>query len=376
MALFNDEEGDAGEKTEGPTGKRASHARSQGMVGQSVELSQVIGMTAAFNALCYITPWLWQDILTIVRGAFSSEYFHEQFTIPILRTHFYGLLFVILPKLLLILFIAAFFGAGTTAIQTKFLFSWALIRPKLRSISPLAGIKRIFSIANLVNLGKHFLKLVIIAPIAYSAYFHFVPTFLGMMDIPISQLLPLTADMASTVFSSIMKWLLLLAIVDLCWQKWRTKKRLMMSKQEHKDERKATDGDEGSRKRIQAIGLQRARDRMLKNVAKADVVVTNPTHIAVALSYSAEPGSAPKVIAKGKDHLAERIKDIARKHGVPVIERKPLARALFATVEVDKEIPYELFKAVAEILAYVYRLKGKTPLKKRANAPKQKGARN
>ena len=375
MGLFNEEEGDAGDKTEGPTGKRASHARQQGMVGQSVELSQVIGMTAAFNALCYITPWLWQDIIAIVKGAFTSEFFHQAFTIPILRSHFYGLLYVILPKLLLILAIAAVFGAGSTAIQTNFLFSWNLIKPKMKSISPLAGIKRIFSVGNLVNLGKHLLKLSIIAPIAYSAYFTFVPTFLGMMDIPTSQLLPMTADMASTVFSKIMKWLLVLGIADLIWQKWRTKKRLMMSKQEHKDERKATDGDEGSRKRIISIGLQRARDRMLKNVAKADVVVTNPTHIAVALSYSAEPGTAPKVIAKGKDHLAERIKTIARKHGIPVVERKPLARALFATVEVDKEIPYELFKAVAEILAYVYRLKGKTPLKKRSNTGKQNNLR-
>jgi flagellar biosynthetic protein FlhB len=375
MGMFGDEEGDSGDKTEGPTGKRAGHARSQGMVGQSTELSQVIGMTAAFHALCYITPWLWQDIINLVKGAFSSEYFHEAFTLPILRTHFYGILFLVLPKLFLILSIAAFFGAGATAVQTNFLFSWTLIKPKMKSISPLAGLKRIFSVGNVVNMGKHLLKLAIIGPIAYSAYFTFVPAFLGMMDIPISQMLPMTANMASTVFARIMKWLLVLAIADLIWQKWRTKKKLMMSKQEHKDERKATDGDEGSRKRILAIGLQRARDRMLKNVAKADVVVTNPTHIAVALSYSAVPGSAPRVVAKGKDHLAERIKDIARKHGIPVVERKPLARALFATVEVDKEIPYELFKAVAEILAYVYRLKGKTMVKKRSNAGNQQISR-
>ena len=359
------DEGDSGEKTEAPTGKRASHARTQGMTGQSPEFSQVIGMFAAFYALCYIAPHLWRTVELLLRGAFTSRYMSEPITIPILQTQFLGLLYVLLPKLFLLLFIAAFFGAGSMLIQTKFNFQPSLLKPKLRSIAPLAGIKRIFSAANLFNLTKQLIKLCIIAPVAYSAFMQFVPSFLKMMDIPLLQLMPLTATMADSLFKEIMKYLFIIACADVAWNKWRTRKRLMMSKQEIKEERKAQDGDESSRRRILQLGMARIRERMMKNVPKADVVVTNPTHIAVALSYSAEPGSAPKVVAKGKGHVAERIKEIARRHGVPVIERKPLARALFKVVEVDQEIPLELFKAVAEILAYVYRLKGKNPLKNR-----------
>ena len=172
-----------------------------------------------------------------------------------------------------------------------------------------------------------------------------------------------------------MKYLLCLGIVDFLWNRYRTKKRLMMSKQEVKDEKKATEGDETMRRRIIAIGLQRARDRMFLAVPKADVIVTNPTHIAVALAYTAEAGSAPRVVAKGKGHIAERIKDLGRKHGVPIIERKPLARALFQTVEVGQEIPYELFKTVAEVLAYVYRLKGKFPGRNRKQIQPQQPQR-
>lgn len=371
------EEGDSGEKTEAPTGKRSSEARSQGMVGQSAELSQVVGMIAAFYALCSIAPFLWQDILNIVRGAFTSRYTHEPLTVPVLRTQFYGLLVTILPKLFSIVSFAAMFGAGCTVIQTRGLFSLAMLRPKFHMLNPLAGIKRIFSTANMFSFGKQLMKLAIIGPLAYSTFFTFIPTFLGMMDLPLTQLLPLTADMAGTIFKQIMKYLLILALIDLGWQRWRHSKRMKMSKQEVKDEKKSVEGDEGSRRRIIAIGLQRARERMLKNVPKADVVVTNPNHIAVALSYSAEPGSAPKVVAKGQNHLAERIKEIARRNGVPVLERKPLARALFKTVEVGQEIPHELFKAVAEILAYVYRLKGRNPLRGRTNTkPKPAPRRN
>ncbi len=360
-----EEEGDSGEKTEAPSGRRAAHARTQGMVGQSPEFSQVIGMLAAFYALCYIAPHLWQDIELILKGAFTSRYMREPISVPILHTQFLGLLYVLLPKLFLLLAVAAFFGAGSMLLQTNFNFSLTLLKPKLRAIAPLAGIKRIFSLANLFNLTKQLIKLCIIAPVAYSAFIQFVPSFLTMMDMPITEILPLTAVMADTVFQQIMKYLFIIACIDLAWNKWRTKRKLMMSKQEAKDEKKASDGDEGSRRRIINIGMSRIRERMMKNVPKADVVVTNPTHIAVALSYSAEPGSAPKVVAKGKGHVAERIKEIARRHGVPVVERKPLARALFKMVEVDREIPVELFKAVAEILAYVYRLKGKNPLKNR-----------
>ncbi len=370
MGMFS-QDGDGGEKTEAPTGRRIGQARTQGSVGQSPELSQVIGMFAAFYAITSIVPWMWQDIQMIFKGAFTSRYGHEPFSIPVLRTQFFGLLLLIMPKLMLILLISAFFGAGCTLIQTNFLLALNLLKPKFSMLNPVTGLKRIFSINGLMNFAKQFAKLLIIGPIAYTAYFRLVPKFLGMMDLPIQALLPLTAEMASGVFFKIMQWLLVLAILDYFWKRWRHKKQMLMSKQEVKDDSKASEGDAGTKRRILMMGLQRARDRMMKNVPKADVVVTNPTHIAVALSYSAQAGAAPRVVAKGQGHVAARIREIAKRNGVPIVERKPLARALFKSVEVGHEIPYELFKAVAEILAYVYRVKGRNPLKAKAKT-KQK----
>jgi flagellar biosynthetic protein FlhB len=137
-----------------------------------------------------------------------------------------------------------------------------------------------------------------------------------------------------------------------------------MTKTEVKDERKSQEGDEETKRKIMQIGMQRIRQRMLNNVPKADVVITNPTHIAIALKYNPAPGAVPTVLAKGKGHLAKRIREIAAEHNIPIVERKPLARALYELVEVGKDIPFELYQAVAEVLAYVYRLKGKNPFGK------------
>lgn len=360
-----------GEKTEQPTPRRQNEARRDGMVGQSTELSQVLGIIAAFIAIQHVSPYLWNSLLIILRSALTSRYFTEPLTAQALHEQFIALLFLLVPQLLLILVIAAFFGAGTTAIQTKFLWSPKLFRPKFSQLNPVQGMKRIFSLNNAVNLLKSLAKLAIIAPIAYTSFFDLFPQLLALIDVPVTELLPITADMASTVFWKIIPLLFIVAVVDVIWQKTRTKKRLMMSKQEVKDERKATEGDETMRRRILAIGFQRLRQKMLQAVKTADVVVTNPTHYAVALKYDPELGGAPRVVAKGKNHLAARIREIAKANGVPVVERKPLARALYSAVEVGQEIPYELFKAVAELLAYVYRIKGRRPLSRSASTPRQ-----
>jgi len=273
--------------------------------------------------------------------------------------------------MMLIMLIAAVFGAGSMAVQTNFLWSWKLVKPKAMHLNPMKGLKRIFSINNSVNTLKQIAKLCIIFPIAWVAFFDLFPQLRDLMELNIHEILPFTAMAASYVFWKIMIWLLILAILDLIWQKFRNKKQLKMSKHEVKEERKSVEGDEKTRRRIMAIGLQRARERMMKEVPSADVVVTNPTHFAVALKYTMEAGSSPKVVAKGRGYLAERIKRIAKENGVAVIERKTLAQSLYKMVEVGQEIPYELFKAVAELLAYVYRIKGKTPKKRRSRTEAQ-----
>lgn len=361
----------AGEKTEEPTGRRKSEAREEGQVGRSVDLSNLLGMIGAWLALQSMAPYLWQHIVALTRASFSSRYFSAPLTIQSFQADVLAGTRPLMPDILIILAVAAFCGAGSTAVQTNFLWSWKLLKPKLKAIKPTAGIKRIFSLQNGIQLAKSIAKLFIIGPIAFFAFRDLFPQLVDLTHVPISDQMPYTAFASNYIFWRIVRWLLILAILDLVWQKYYVKKQLKMSKQEVKDEQKSTEGDEGTRRRIRQIAMQRIRKRMLKAVQTADVVVTNPTHIAVALKYSMKRGAAPLVVAKGRGYLAERIKELARSAGVPVVEQKPLARALFKAVEVGQEIPYELYQAVAEILAYVYRLKGKV-LKRTGNEPADK----
>jgi len=354
-----------GEKSEAPTGRRITEARNDGMVGKSVELSQVLSVTTAFVLLQHFSPMLWETIVKMTVGSLTSRYYHVPLTMSTLNGEFRGLVYSLLPAIMVFMVIVAFFGVGMTMVQTNFLWSNKLLKPKFSNLNPIKGLRRIFSMQNTFNLFKSLAKLAIICPIAYYAFMELLPEFLGLMGIPITRLMPYTAYAADYVFWRIIKLLLILAIADFCWQKFSTRRNLKMTKQQIKDEKKSIDGDEATRMRIRSKALSRTRERMLQSVPKADVIVTNPTHIAVALSYSAEPGVAPKVLAKGQSHLAERIKEIGRKHNIPVLERKSLARALYKSVEVNQEIPYELYQAVAELLAYVYKLKGKNPLRKK-----------
>lgn len=361
------EENDTGEKTEEPTGRRKTQARGEGQVAKSVDLSQVLGITAAFVALQYIAPMMWRDIITLTKASLTSRYATEELTVVALRSNFISLIALILPEIMLLMVIAALFGAGSTALQTNFLWSNKLLKPKFKHLNPISGIKRIFSIYNSVNLLKSILKFAIIGPIAYFAFFDLFPELMGSMKLPVAEMLPFTADATAQIFWKIIPLLLILAIIDFAWQRYNTHKQMKMTKVEVKEEKKSVEGDEKTKMRIRGMALSRARQRMMESVPTADVVVTNPTHFSVALKYEIGPGKAPKVVAKGKGHIALKIREIARANGVPVVERKPLARALFKSVEIGQTIPYELFAAVAELLAYVYKMRGRNPFQKSGN---------
>lgn len=361
------DENDTGEKTEDPSGRRKTEARAEGQIAKSMDLSQVIGITGAFVGLQYVAPLIWKDIQLITKASFTSRYSTESLTVHALKSNFLSLLLLVLPHIIILMLIAAFFGAGSTALQTRFLWSNKLLKPKFKNLNPLQGFKRIFSTNNAVNVLKSFAKFCIIGPIAYFAFVDLFPDLLGTMKLPLIDLLPFTAHAASYIFWRIVSLLLVLGVADYIWQKFRTHKELKMTKVEVKEEKKSVEGDEATKMKIRSKALQKARSRMMEAVPTADVIVTNPTHIAVALKYEIGPGSAPKVVAKGKGFIAEKIKAIAKEHGVPVVERKPVARALFKSVEIGQTIPYELFTAVAEILAYVFKLKGNNPFQKRNN---------
>jgi flagellar biosynthetic protein FlhB len=352
---------DSAEKTEDPTERKISKAREDGQVGQSSDLSGVFSISAAFLTFYILSPYVWDSLLLMTKSALSFSNTPREVTDMRLFLAVSQPVIRLAPLLIVIMVAAGFCGALCTLSQTKFLFTLKPIIPKLSKLNPINGLKKIFGANNWFNLGKSIFKIMIIGPIGYFTFIEFFPTLLGLMDIPIHQHLSIGSIAITNAFVRIVGLLLILGIIDLAWEKWRTFKKLKMSKQEVKDEQKSIMGDESFKRKIQNIAMQRVRNRMMQDVPKADVVVTNPTHLAVALAYTGEPGKAPIVLAKGRGFVAKRIREIAKENRIPVLERKPLARALFASVEVGKEIPYDLFKAVAEVLAYVYRIKGKRP---------------
>ncbi|MCC6932441.1 MAG: EscU/YscU/HrcU family type III secretion system export apparatus switch protein [Deltaproteobacteria bacterium] len=360
------------ERTEEPSGRRLHETRHHGQTARSVELSQVAGIIGAFIALRYISPSIWLDLITFTKACFTSRYSTEPIIPDEFNVHILYLLQHFLPEIAGIMLITAICGALCTLIQTEFLWSSYLLRPKFNQLNPLEGFKRIFSSQNFVSLLKSIAKLSIICPIGYYCFFDLLPGFVTLITVPIVDLLPWTADAATYVFKKIMYLLLVLAVIDYIWQCYVHKRDIKMTRQEAKEERKTTEGDMATKRKMQSVGFKRIREKMMLALPTADVVVTNPTHYAVALKYDFNTGAAPRVLAKGKDHLAELIKKRAREYGIPIIERKPLARALFAAVEIGQEIPYELFKAVAELLAYVYKLRGKNPFGKTGRDNKQK----
>jgi len=357
------EEGDSGEKSEAPTGRRVSQSREQGMVARSQDLSQVLSMMTAVVVLQTMAPTLWAKLQVVFRWGFTSGLGTKQWTSEELKYQFLTLVYFLLPDLLVLMGLVAFVGSITTLLQTNFLWSSKLLRPRFSMLNPVNGLKRIMSIQNLVNLMKSVAKLSLIGPIAYFGLMGIFPQFFSLMDLPLNQLFPYAAAAGSKIFWEITKYLLMLALLDYAYQKYSVSKKLKMSRFEVEDEKKSTDGDEKTKLKIRFKAMQRVRQRMLQAVKTADVVVTNPTHYAVALNYSDSITGAPIVVAKGADHLAARIRELAKSSDVPVIERKLLARTLYANVEVGHEIPYELYSAVAELLAYVFKLKGRNPFK-------------
>lgn len=355
-------ENDSGEKTEEPSGRRIDKARSDGMVGKSQDMALVAHVTVAFILLEHFAPTFWDKIQKLFIICFSYAPQDDPLAVDAIREKFLKLIILLGPELLLFMVLIAIAGSLTTAIQTRFLWSWKLVTPKFNQINPITGIKRLLGIRNWINILKSILKLAIIGPIAYFAFMDLFPHIIELMSSSTGSILPFVARGFSKIFWKIMALLFILSIFDFVWQKYTTKRDLKMTKHEVKEERKSMEGDEQTKMRIRIKGLQRIRQRMMQNVPTADVVVTNPTHFAVALKYDPALGSAPVVVAKGQDHLALRIREVARSHGVPVVEKKLLARSLYQSVEVGQSIPYELFTAVAELLAYVYRLRGKNPL--------------
>lgn len=346
------------QRTEMPTDRRIGQLRKEGQVHLSQEVVQVTSLLTGFMILQLSWSWFVGDLESIYRKAFHLIAQREPLTQKDLYDGFLGVLYHMAPPVLMLLVAVASVSSLVVMLQTKWNIKEKKIHVRLELLNPIKGLQRVFSIHGVMNTLKAIVKLAIILPIAYVALKSFAPEMIKLIHLSVDDILKYTGVSMATLFWRVMYVLIALAVFDYFWSYFQWLKQAKMTKDEVKMEHKAVEGDEETKRRIKQKGWQRIVQRIQKSVPTADVVVTNPTHFAVALKYDRANMRAPQVVAKGKDYMAFRIREIAAQSGVPVLERKPLARALYASCEIGAEIPYDLYRAVAEVLAYVYRLRG------------------
>ena len=352
-------EGSSQEKTETATGKKRRDAREEGQVAKSAEIASVsvllVGITVLYMFAAYFYPKLEQ----IVRGLAQFEEipdFNNQFCVSVLRQSVTYFLACVMP-LMGAVFLAAFIA---NYVQVGFQISSKAISPKISKFNIISGFKRLVSLRSFMELAKSVLKLTVIGSVAYFAVRGELDELLRLSNVEAEQIFLFTLKGFFKIFIWVLLVMIVVAVVDYSYQKWQYEKDLKMTKQEVKEERKETEGDPQVKSRIRSIQLQVARKRMMSAVPDADVVVTNPTHLAVAIQYDPLKMSSPIVVAKGAGLVAGRIREIAGEHHIPVVENKELARNLYKAIEVGESIGTDFYKGVAELLAYVYKLKRKT----------------
>ena len=348
------------ERTETATPHRREEARKKGQVARSVELNSFAVLFFGTLFLLFAGPKLARDMADLMRQILANLH-----TAPAsandavaMLTHVGLRVMLMLAPLFLAVVAIAIVVNGA---QVGFRITPEALKPKPEKLDLVKGFKRLFSRRSFVELIRDLLKLAIIGVVAYYAVAAERNDFLSLADADISGILTFSAWALFRVGIKIILALAILAAADFAFQRWDFERSIRMTKHEIKEEMRQQEGSPQLRSRIRQVQRELARMRMAREVPKADVVITNPTHMAVALKYDIDTMSAPTVVAKGARLLAEKIKRIARDAGVPIVENKPLARALYASVEIGGLVPAELYKAVAEVLAYVYRLRGEMP---------------
>ncbi len=350
------------ERTERATGKRRMEARKRGQVALSREIPSTLILITGLGVFYFAGTRLLEDLMRIFSGFFGQLHIARLRTISdagALAADLFQACFLLLAPMILPLMMA---GVAGNILQIGFEIHAGPLAPKLSKLNPLAGLKRILSLRGLVEMAKSLAKILFIAAIAWSVVSGYLTEFPTLVRRDIGSIWEFTHTAAFRIIFYVCLAMIVLAVLDYAYQRWQHEQSLKMTKQEVKDERKQTEGDPQIKARIRSLQRQAAYHRMMAEVPKADVVITNPTHLAVALRFDPSEMAAPRVVAKGADHVAERIRDIAREHHVPLVENKPLAQALHKLAEPGDYIPVELYRAVAEVLAYVYRLKGKHAL--------------
>jgi len=351
---------DDSEKTEDPTPKRLEKSRGEGQVLQSQEVKNWGALMGLSLSAIAGGPWIVSNLYPELIPFLQSPH-----AINVDEGHLQIVLFETLAHVGLwmmpIFFVAIIVAIATNVGVSGLVYSPGKMKPKLSKIDPIKGAKKIVSANSMIELVKDIVKLCIVAAIAFALLTPLLSDVETLPGIETFEILNRMWGLAAAVIVGTTAVLTVLAFFDLFYQQYTYIKGLKMSKQEVKDENKNAEGDPMIKARLKRIRMDRARMRMMAAVPNADVIITNPTHFAVALSYKLEEMGAPVVIAKGVDDVAFRIREVGEEHDVPIVENPPLARALFATVEIDQEIPEEHYKPVAEVIGYVMRLKGNAP---------------
>ncbi|MBF0258959.1 MAG: flagellar biosynthesis protein FlhB [Desulfamplus sp.] len=348
-----------GEKTEDASSRKLGKAREQGQVAKSMEIPSVFVLLAGVIALRVFAPMIYKNCLAMLDHTLRFEKVPALTDADVISLFFrYSeIMFLMLIPILAAVSLAAF---ASTIFQVGFHISWEAIQPKLSKLNPISGLMQKFSSRSLVELVKSVFKLVIVFAVAWFAVKGEMNDIIRLYDNSIPFILLYIMKLSFKIVIRVLLVMALLAILDYAYQKWKFLEDQKMTKQEVKDEFKQTEGDPQVKSKIRQIQAQAARQRMMADVPKADVVVTNPTRLAVAVQYDGKSMDAPMVIAKGAGAVAANIRRIAEESGVPLVENKELARNLYSMVDIGQAVPPDLFQAVAELLAYVYKLKGKS----------------
>ncbi|QQE80820.1 flagellar biosynthesis protein FlhB [Alicyclobacillus sp. SO9] len=348
----------AGEKTERATPQRRQEARREGQVARSSELTSALSLFALIAGLRVFGGHIWSGWVSVMKTDLGNAQ-RPDFTQIQLVGLVDGQIITFLKLLLPLLALAVFVGGIASFAQVGVLFVPKHVMPDLKRIDPISGFKRMFSLRSTVEAIKSILKLAVVGLVAYSVVRGAVGTIEQMYEVSITAYPRLVGDLIFRMAIEIAALMLVLGALDFFYQRYDFEKSIRMSKDDIKDEHKREEGDDQIKGRIRQRGRALATQRMMQEVEKADVVVTNPTHYAVAMVYDTSRALAPLVVAKGQDDMARRIRERAKEAKVALVENKPLAQALYRLVDIGDVIPEDLFQAVAEVLAYVYRLNNK-----------------
>lgn len=347
-------------KTEKATAKKRSDARKKGQVAKSIEVNTAFLFLFAFSSLKLLATYMKHSLQDMFFYSFSRISSAESFFQPYYMSKYlaYVLLAIIKiagPLLIIIMIV----GVISSYIQVGWHPTLEPMTPKFNKLNPIEGFKRIFSTRSLVELAKAVFKVLVLGFIIYSKIKTEIPTFLLLIDMSIEQILAYVGGLVISIGLNIAVIFLFMALGDFIYQRYKHEDGIKMTKQEVKDEHKQSEGDPQIKGKIKQKMREMSMRRMMQSVPEADVIITNPTHYAIAIAYNPEKGLAPIVTAKGADYIAKKIKDKAKEYDIQIVENKPLAQTLYAVVEIGDQIPPELYQAVAEILAFIYSLKDK-----------------